>query len=70
MSVGFNNIIDKVQDLSYDEKEELKFLLEKYIIEEKREMILKNYHESLQELKSGKLKFSSNIDELKKMIEI
>ncbi len=69
MSVGFNSIINKVQELSYDEKEGLKFLLEKYLIDEKREMILKNYQESLRELKSGQLKFSSDIGELKKSIE-
>lgn len=69
MSVGISSIINKVQELSHDEKEELKFLLERYLIDEKRETIFQNYQESLNELHSGQLKFSSDIDELKKSIE-
>ncbi len=65
----YNNLVGEIQNLSFEDKENLKELLEKYLIEEKRESIYKEYQESVQELKEGKLKFSDDIEELKKMLE-
>lgn len=65
----YNNLIGEIQNLSFEDKENLKELLEKYLIEEKRESIYMEYQESVQELKEGKLKFSDDIEELKKMLE-
>ena len=64
-----NNLIEEIQNLSLEEKEDLKDLIDKYLIEEKREIIYKNYEESSRELKEGKLKFSNDIDELKRHLE-
>ena len=64
----YNNLVDEIQNLSFEDKENLKELLEKYLIEDKRESIYKEYQESSQELKEGKLKFSDDIEELKKML--
>ena len=64
----YNNLVDEIQNLSFEDKENLKELLEKYLIEEKRESIYKEYQESAQELKEGKLKFSDDIEELKKYL--
>ena len=47
---------------------ELHLLLEKYLIEARRDEIHSNFEESKVEYKSGKLKFSSNIKELKKSV--
>lgn len=69
MSASFGTLVEEIKKLTPEAKMEIKFLLERYIIEEKREEIYKNYQDSLREEKSGKLKFSSDIDELKKMVE-
>jgi hypothetical protein len=64
----YNNLVDEIKKLPLDEKEDLKNLLDKYLIEEKRRSIYENYKESLSEVKEGKVKFSSNIDKLKKKL--
>jgi len=69
MSSNFANLVEEVKKMPYEEKEELKFLLEKYLIEERREEIYQTYAESLSELQSKKIKFTSDINELKEMIE-
>ena len=51
-----------------EEKMELKFLLERALIEERRREIKESGKRSLEELKRGKLKFSSSISELKKSL--
>jgi len=68
-TVKFNELIETIKSLSSEEKEEIKFLIERYLIEEKREEIYQNYKESLKELEEGKIKFTGNIDNLKEMIE-
>ncbi|RME66022.1 MAG: hypothetical protein D6778_05355 [Nitrospirae bacterium] len=68
-TVKFNELIEAIKSLSSEEKEEIKFLIERYLIEERREEIYQNYKESLEELKEGKIKFTGSIDKLKEMIE-
>ncbi len=65
----FNEVIETIRSLSSKEKEEIKFLIERYLIEEKREEIYQNYQKSLEELEEGKIKFTKNINKLKEMIE-
>jgi len=62
MSYNFANVIEEVQKLSSEDKGELKFLLERYLIEERRKGIYQNYNESLKELHENKLEFSSDIN--------
>lgn len=69
MAVRFDNVVDMVHKLSLDEKKEMKTILEKTIIEQRRDEIYKNYLKSKKALADKKLKFSSNINELKKMVE-
>lgn len=69
MSSDFANLVEEVKKIPYEDKEELKFLIEKYLIEERREEIYQSYNESLRELQSKKIRFSSDINELKEMIE-
>ncbi|MCX6165000.1 MAG: hypothetical protein NTU73_09125 [Ignavibacteriae bacterium] len=64
----YNILIDEIKKLPLEEKEDLKNLLDKYLIEEKRNNIYENYKESLSKVKEGKIKFSNNIDELKKIL--
>jgi tRNA A22 N-methylase len=65
----YNILVDEIKKLPLDEKEDLKNLLDKYLIEEKRNKIYKKYKKSLSEVKEGKLKYSNNIDTLKKELK-
>ncbi len=69
MEQTFNNIIDMVQKLSLDEKEEVKFILDRSIVEQRREEIYNNYKDSKKEYEKSKLQFSDNMDELKIMVK-
>ena len=70
MEVRYDILVENIKKLPLPEKEELKNLIEKYIIEEKREKIYENYLKSLNEYKENKLQFSSNINELRKNLEL
>jgi len=65
----FSYLVDEIQKLSFEEKQELQNILQKYLVEEKREKIYLNYQNSQSEWQQGKLKFSSNINELKEILE-
>lgn len=69
MSGTFNAIVEEVQKLSVDEKEELQVLLLKYLVEAKREEIHQNYLYSKKQLERGALKFSDNIEDLRESLE-
>ena len=51
-----------------DEKLELKSVLERALIDERRREIKENGRRSMEELKRGNLKFSRSISELKKSL--
>ncbi|MEK7685015.1 MAG: hypothetical protein AAB466_06310 [Verrucomicrobiota bacterium] len=68
MNSTFESLVDRIRAFSTEEKEELKFILERSLIEEHREQVLKSYRESHDEMKKAKLKFSSNIAQLKKAL--
>jgi len=65
---GFNNVVETVYNLPLEEREELKTLLDHNIADSRRNEIAVNYKKTQAEQKSGKLKFSSNIKVLKKML--
>ena len=66
--MSFEALVENVRTCSTEEKEELKFLLERALIEERRDEIYANHRRSLEELKRGKPKFSSSVSELKKSL--
>lgn len=68
MSKTFENVVEQARACSTEEKEELKFLLERAIIEERRKEIRANHRRSQDEVKGGALKFSSSINQLKKSL--
>ncbi len=68
MNTTFGDLVEDIKKLSFTEKEEIKFLIEKFLIEEKREAIYKNYQESLIEVEENKLEFSDDIDKLEEML--
>jgi len=69
MGSYFAEIVEKVKKMSSEDKQELRFLLDKYLIEEQREAIYKSYKKSLKELREDTLKFSDDMDTLKDMID-
>lgn len=69
MQLTFNDLVNNVRNLSLTEKLEIKNIVEKSIIDERREEIHGYYLESKQEYKSDKLKFSNDIQKLRKMID-
>lgn len=68
MSSSFADIVEEVKALSVQEKQELHELIEKYLIEERREEIYQNYAYSLSEMQSGKVEFSSDTERLKGLL--
>jgi hypothetical protein len=69
MEMTFNDLVDEIQRLDKEQKEELKTLLENYLIEERREELYKNYLDAKKKVKEKKVKFSSDINELKMRLE-
>lgn len=68
MSVLFADVVEEIKQLSSEEKNDLKNILERLLIEERREDIAHAHAESHDEYKAGKLRFSSNIKDLKDMM--
>lgn len=64
----FSTIVETIYNLPLDEKQELKDLLDHNIADSRREEVSLNYKKAQSEYKSGNLKFSSSIKELKKML--
>jgi len=64
----YDILIENIKNLPLEEKQELKSLLEKYIIDERRQDIYIHYQESIKNLRNGELKFSSDINRLKRII--
>lgn len=69
MSINFRDLVEEVKKLSLIEKEELKFLIEKFVVEERRNEVNKHYKESIKEFKRGRLNFSSDVNKLKEILE-
>lgn len=67
--MSFTDLVEAIKSLSTEEKEEIQSLLKQYLREERRETIYENFKASKVEELNGKLTFSSNIDELKQLIE-
>ncbi|MCL1469900.1 hypothetical protein [Argonema antarcticum] len=65
----FNDVVEVIKGLSTDEKEEIQLLLNQYILEERRDEIYENFKLAQVEQQQGELKFSSNINELRQLIE-
>lgn len=69
MQMTFSDLVNNVRNLTLNEKMEIKHILEKYIIEERRNEIHDSYLESKKEHKENQLNFSDNIDQLRNMID-
>jgi hypothetical protein len=67
-AIQFNSIVDTIYNLPLEEKVELRNLLEHNIADTRRDEIVLNFAETQKAQKAKKLKFSSNIQELKQML--
>jgi hypothetical protein len=67
-AIQFNELVDQIYGMPLEDKLELKNLLEHNIADSRREEIENSAKKAKEEQKSGKLSFSSNISELKKML--
>ena len=67
--MNFSDVIEGIKTLSLEEKEEIQSLLTQYLREERRDEIYQNYLIAKQAEKEGKLKFTSDIDELINYLE-
>ncbi len=68
MKDSFAEVVEEVKNLSIEEKLELHILIEKYLVEEKRQEIYENHQASMNELDEGNLVFSSDVKTLKGML--
>ena len=66
MKKPFSDLVEEVKQLDPNEKLELRSLLDKYLVEERRHEILRNYQVSQRE--EADLSFSADIDELKAQV--
>ena len=67
-ALSFNTLVSAIYKLPVEERLELKNLLEHNIMNTRRDEILANYKQTNEAYKADKLKFSSNINELKNML--
>jgi hypothetical protein len=69
LNLSYSEITEAVQSLKYEDKIELKELLNHYLIEERREEIYNNFQKSKKEVASGKVKYYKSSKELRKALE-
>jgi hypothetical protein len=65
----FSDVVEVIKNLSTEEKHEIQLLLQQYLREERRDEIYDNFKSAQVEQHQDELKFSSNIDELRQLIE-
>ena len=67
---NFSEIIEEVKNFDYEELQELNFITSKYLDEIEREKIYQSHLNSVNEYENGKMKFSSDFNELKNMLKV
>lgn len=67
--MSFSDLVEAIKNLSSEEKQEIQLLLNKYLREERQDQIFNNFIISKAEERNGELKFSSNINKLRQLIE-
>jgi len=65
----YSALIEEIQSLPTEDKIEIRSLLDKYLIEERRKEIFRNHLDAIDIAKKGELKFTCDTDELMKMLE-
>lgn len=65
----FSDVVEAIKSLSADEKHQIQLLLQQYLRKERRDEIYESFSAAKKEQQKGELKFSSNILELKQLLE-
>ena len=65
----FHTLVEKIRHLSLPEKEEMRSLLDRFVADERRAEISAHHRESLEELQRGELKFSSDPERLRELLD-
>lgn len=65
---AFYDIVDKVRELSMEEKIEIKDIIEKALIEERRKVIRRECQAGEKEYRKGHIKFTNDTDKLMEML--
>ena len=68
-AMSFSDVVEAIKSLSTEEKQEIQLLLRQYLREEHREEIYENFQTARVEEQNGELKFSSDINTLRQLIE-
>jgi hypothetical protein len=68
-AMSFSDVVEAIKSLSTEEKQEIQLLLRQYLREERREEIYENFQTARVEEQNGELKFSSEINALRQLIE-
>ena len=68
-AMSFSDVVEAIKSLSTEEKQEIQLLLRQYLREERREEIYENFQAARVEEQNGELKFSSDINTLRQLIE-
>lgn len=64
---NLTSVVEDIQELSVEEKEEVFFLLNQYLIESRRDEIYSNYQKSKDRKKH---RFTNNVKELKERLNV
>jgi predicted DNA-binding protein (UPF0278 family) len=65
----FAELVEAVRERPREELEEVRSIIDRLIIEARREEILENARESYREYQEGRLKGSSDVDELMRLLD-
>ena len=65
----FSDVVEEIKSISIEEKLEIQLLLQQYLREERRDKIYANFKQAQIEEKQQQLTFSSDINELKELLE-
>jgi len=66
--MSFAELVDEIYTLDYENKRELKTLIEKYMIEDRRKEIRNNYIEAIELADNNELYFTAETDDLMSML--
>jgi hypothetical protein len=67
--MSYAEITEEIHSLDYEYKLELKTLIEKYLIEDRRSEILRQHQDAMNMANNGELVFSDNTEELISILE-
>lgn len=65
----FHLLVEEIRSLTLPEKEEMRSLLDRFLADERRHDMAANYVASSEELQQDKLTFSSDVAQLRELLD-